>query len=159
MDLRNAVIAEARTWCGTRFSMNVDLKGVGTDCGRFPRSVYSACGFDMIELPAHWPRDFMCHAMADSEPYLALIQQKLIEVAEPLPGDLAVFKPLRSRCYSHAAIVVDWPNIIHARGVGCNPQVEVGIAGQWPLEQCPVKFFSPQCWHINDPQKQQFIGQ
>jgi cell wall-associated NlpC family hydrolase len=81
--------------------------------------------------------------MADTEPYLALIRQKFAEVDAPLPGDLAVFKPLRSRCYSHAAIVVQWPDIIHARGVGARPQVEEGKAGMWPLDGAIVKFFSP----------------
>ena len=139
---RAAVVAEAKTWIGTRFSMNANLKQVGTDCGRFPRSVLAACGVPVPDLPSHWPRDFAQHAMADSEPYIALIQQALVEVDLPEPGDLAVFKPLRSRCYSHAAIVVQWPNFIHARGVGGHPQVEEGVAGEWPLEQSLVRFFS-----------------
>jgi cell wall-associated NlpC family hydrolase len=87
----------------------------------------------------------MCHAMADSEPYIALIRQNLVEVfcCDPLPGDLAVFKPLRSRCYSHAAIVVDWPTVIHARGVGVHPQVEIATAKEWPLAGSPVRIFTP----------------
>jgi cell wall-associated NlpC family hydrolase len=142
---RAAVVAEAISWASTPFHMNGTIKGPrgGVDCGRYPALVYRACGLTVPDLPAHWPRDFCCHAMADADPYIALIQQALVEVEVPLPGDLAVFKPLRSRCYSHAAIVVGWPNFIHARGVGGHPQVEEGVAGAWPLELAAVRFFSP----------------
>jgi cell wall-associated NlpC family hydrolase len=148
--LRIFVIREAQHWIGTKFSMNACLRGVGVDCGRFPYAVYHACGIDVPVLPNHWPRDFMCHSMADAEPYLSLIQQKLSLIDTPLPGDLAVFKPLRSRCYSHAAIVVEWPRVVHARGVGSHPQVEEGSADQWPLAGSQVLFFSP----FNDTQEQ-----
>ena len=138
------VVAEALTWLGTKFAMNAAIKGVAVDCGRYPELVYRSAGLDVPNLPAHWPRDFMCHAIADTEPYLTLIQKKLVEVSAPLPGDLAIFKPFRSRCFSHTAIVVDWPKVIHARGVGMNAGVEECAYGQWPLDGgIPVRFFSP----------------
>lgn len=144
MTWRMGVIVEALSWQGTAFRMNASIKRVGIDCGRFPHAVYGACGISVPELPRHWPKDFMCHAMADSEPYLAIIASGMNEVAMPEPGDLAVFKPIRSRCYSHAAIVLDWPHVIHARGIGHRPQVEIGSALEWPFDQIePVKFFTP----------------
>ena len=73
----------------------------------------------------------MCHAMADTEPYIALIQQELVEVGVPLPGDLAVFKPLRSNCFSHAALVSAWPMVIHASSdIHCVVETS---ATEWPL--------------------------
>jgi cell wall-associated NlpC family hydrolase len=137
------VVAEAASWLGTKFKMNGALKGVGVDCGRFPHLVYFACGLNVPPLPPHWPRDFMLHRMAGGEPYIKLILTKLVEVKVPLPGDLAVFKPHLSNCYSHAGIVVQWPQIIHARGIGSYPKVEVCKYGDWPLDTCPVRFFSP----------------
>jgi cell wall-associated NlpC family hydrolase len=139
---RTAIVEEARQWIGSRFAMNASVRGVAADCGRLPHAVYGACGITVPDLPRHWPRDFMCNKMADSEPYLALIQQAMVEVQVPLAGDLAVFKPVRSRCFSHAAIVVQWPKVIHARGVGAHPQVESASALEWPLAGCPVRFFS-----------------
>ena len=38
-------------------------------------------------------------------------------VAEPLPGDIVLYK--FGRCFSHAGIVIAWPQIIHSyRGLG-----------------------------------------
>ena len=140
---RALIIAEAKTWIGVRFHMNGDSMA-GIDCGRFPKQVLEAAGIPVGNLPHHWPRDFMCHKMAEGEPYLTLIQRDLVEVPAPLPGDLAVFKPAHSRCFSHAAIVIDWPRIIHARGVGGHPCVEESTANDWPLGALtPVRFFSP----------------
>lgn len=140
---RELVIAEARDWIGTPFHLNSDLKSVGVDCGRFPRRCYAVAGIEVPDLPPHWPRDFACNAMADKEPYLEIIRQSFREVSTPDPGDLALFRPLRSRCYSHAAIVVAWPKVIHARGVGTSPKVELGRADQWPLAGSPTLFFTP----------------
>ncbi len=143
---RLAVVNEALAWKGAMFRMNSCIRPSksfrgSVDCGRLPHAIFSAVGLDIPEVPGHWPRDFMCHKMADSEPYLTLIRSKLTEVITPQPGDLAVFKPLRSRCYSHAAIVLAWPKVLHARGVGANPQVEVADATQWPLAGAQVLFF------------------
>lgn len=141
---RECIIRVAESFIGTPFHLNSERLGVGIDCGRFPHAVYSQVGIVVPDLPSHWPRDFMCNAMADSEPYLAIIRQAFNEVVSAQPGDLAVFKPLRSRCFSHAAIVVEWPIVIHARGVGSAPKVERGYANQWPLAGSPVLFFSPK---------------
>ena len=132
--------------------MNACIRGVGVDCGRFPYAVYAACGLGVPSLPPHWPRDFMCHAMADSEPYIQLVRDKLVAVDDgpPLPGDLALFRPHRSRCFSHSAIVIDWPTVIHARGVGVHPQVEIASAKEWPLLGSPVRIFSP--FHATEDQ-------
>jgi cell wall-associated NlpC family hydrolase len=142
-DQRAAVVMAASQLIGTPFHMNASIPGAGMDCGRMPHFCYRAAGIDVPDLPRHWPRDFAQHKMADGEPYLALIQTKLVEVVTPLPGDLAVFRPVHSRCYSHAAIVVQWVKVVHARGVGSHPGVEEAQADQWPLAGCPVRFFSP----------------
>ena len=143
-DWRLSVIAEARLWCGARFSMNACVPRKIVDCGRLPAEVYRAVGIVVPEMPRHWPRDFMFGSLADSEPYLSIVSQAFNEVESSEPGDLALFMPLRSRCFSHAAIIVRWPEVIHARGVGLYPQVEPGRADKWPLAGSQVKFFSPK---------------
>jgi len=143
LERRADIVAEALSWVDTPFRMNACIRGVGVDCGRFPRAVLSACGVVVPELPPHWPRDFMHHKMAISEPYLDLLQTALSEVSVPLPGDVALFKAHQSLCFSHAAIVIDWPRIIHARGIGSHPCVEESTASAWPLGAgIPVRFFS-----------------
>lgn len=141
IEQRITVVTEARRWLGARFHLNALLPYRAIDCGRLPWAVYTAVSLTVPDLPPHWPKDFMLHRMAASEPYIALIQQKLVEVDTPLPGDLAVFKPLCSNCFSHAALVVEWPTVIHA----CADfhRVVEGCAEQWPLNGQPVRFFSP----------------
>ena len=138
---RTVAVTEARHWLGAMFHMNALLPYQAIDCGRLPWAVYSAVGITVPDLPSHWPKDFMFHRMAAGEPYLALIQQALVEVDAPLPGDLAVFKPLRSNCFSHAALVVEWPVVIHA--CAHVHRVIEGRADEWPLSGQPVRFFSP----------------
>lgn len=44
MDLRDAIIDEAREWLGTRFHHQAALKGVGCDCAGLVRGVGAAVG-------------------------------------------------------------------------------------------------------------------
>ena len=60
------------------------------------------------------------------------------EVEAPEPGDVALFK--FGRCFSHSAIVTDWPLMIHAWNTG---GVLRGDASQPMLAGRPVRFFSP----------------
>lgn len=102
------------------------------DCGQFPAAVFEACGLvpklDIGEYPHDW------HMHRDDERYLGLVEkyfsrvdsgQWTVDSEKPhqlstahcqlstaLPGDLALFK--YGRCISHGAIVIEWPQIIHA---------------------------------------------
>ena len=110
---RQSVLDEAATWLGTPHHNGARIKGVGVDCGQFPIAVYSSLGLMADPKPERYPHDFHLHR--DREWYMELADAagKLLPEGElPKPGDFALYKI--GRIYSHGAIIVEWPRIIHA---------------------------------------------
>jgi NlpC/P60 family putative phage cell wall peptidase len=110
---RAAVVAEARTWLGTPYHHEARVKGPrgGVDCAQLLAGVYTGAG--LIEPPVipHYPPDWHLHRSA--ERYLEIVLAHASEIAgAPLPGDIALWR--FGRCFSHGAIVADWPMVIHA---------------------------------------------
>jgi cell wall-associated NlpC family hydrolase len=86
------------------------VKAGGVDCGMLLLEVYhEACLIPHIE-PEPYPPDWALHR--SEEKYLGWVQQYAHPVDTPKPGDLALYQV--GRCISHGAIVVAWPQIIHA---------------------------------------------
>lgn len=136
-DLRAAVIASATSWMNTPFHHAAKVKGAGVDCLRFLEAAYTEAGvIEQIDIP-YYPSDWHMHR--DAERYMeGLLQYAHAIDGPPLPGDIALFK--FGRCYSHGAIVTDWPRLIHAYwSLG----VVWGSADLVPLRDRPVRFFSP----------------
>jgi len=139
---RQAVVAEALTWVGTPFHHEARLKGKGVDCAQLLIGVYSAPGVDAIEAfePKHY--SYQWHLHRSEEIYLVILRQLGHEIpGPPLPGDVAVWKV--GRAYSHAAIVIDWPLVVHA----CAPPLgrclrENALESALKLAKLPVRFFS-----------------
>ncbi len=112
---RAAVLAEARTWLGTPYHHRARIKCAGVDCAQILIAVYASVGLIDEFDPGYYPSDFMMHR--DEERYLGFVLERAHEVHEPLPGDIVLYK--FGRCFSHAGIVIDWPQIIHSyRGLG-----------------------------------------
>ena len=112
---REAVVAEAKTWVGTPYHHYAGVKGVGTDCAFIMIKVFSSCGLIEDFIPPLYPIDWANHKT--EEMYLSFVNKYAHEVASPLAGDIALYK--FGRCVSHAGIVIDDKNIIHALiGVG-----------------------------------------
>jgi NlpC/P60 family putative phage cell wall peptidase len=133
---RKAVIAEAETWLGTPYHHMARVKGVGCDCLTLLAAVYySAEVIPAIDIP-YYPPDWHLHRTA--ERYLDGLLCYAHEIEAPEPGDVALFK--FGRCFSHSAIVTDWPLMIHAWNAG---GVLRGDASQPMLAGRPVRFFSP----------------
>ncbi|MDD5276734.1 MAG: NlpC/P60 family protein [Methylovulum sp.] len=109
---RQAVIAEAMTWQGTPWRHNESVKGEhgGVDCGQFPLAVYRDLGLIDNQAVDDYPIDWALHR--SEERYLQIVERYCAPVADPLPGDLVVFK--FGRTFSHGAIAVNYPHIIHA---------------------------------------------
>jgi cell wall-associated NlpC family hydrolase len=110
---RAAVIAEAKTWLRTPFVDCARVKGAGVDCAQFIAAVYENAGIiESVPLGTYSPQWHLHH----SEPrYLdGLIANGMHEVveAEAKPGDVVVF--MQGRTFSHGALIVSWPRIIHA---------------------------------------------
>lgn len=141
---RAAVLAEAQRWLRTPWRHGARVRGAGVDCARLLQAVYVGAGI-VADFPLDaYPPDWMLHR--DEERFLAIVAAHMDEVASPLPGDVALWK--YGRTYSHGAIVVDWPRVIHAH----RPErmVAWGDAGQGTLRRMagdvdrPVRFFTPR---------------
>lgn len=113
---RQAVVAEARSWLGTPYHHQGGVKGAGVDCAFLLIRVYHAMGLIPDIDPRPYPPDWHLHR--GEERYLGWVQQYAHPVDTPQPGDIVLYQ--FGRCISHAAIVVDWPLILHAySGEGC----------------------------------------
>lgn len=133
---REDVIREAKSWLRTPFHHAGRIKGVGVDCAMLPLEVYSKVGLiPYVERVEPYPNDWHLHK--NEERYMQTVLAHTREVETPKAGDFCLFQ--FGRCFSHGAIVLVWPSIIHAYiGQG----VIYGNADQSPLEGRKVKFYS-----------------
>jgi cell wall-associated NlpC family hydrolase len=104
------VIQEAKTWIGTPYRKNARIKGVGVDCSMLLAEVYERAGaiehIDPI-YAADW------HLHHNEEKYIDWLLSLGYEIdSKPQPGDVVVWR--FGRTFSHGAIVVEWPIVIHA---------------------------------------------
>lgn len=109
-DPRNRILTEALSWQGTPWLHQARIKGVGVDCLMFLAEVYEQAGLTPHADPRPYPRDWHMHR-AD-ERFIEGVRGYADEVDTPEPGDIAVFR--FGRCYAHGAIVLAWPQVIHA---------------------------------------------
>jgi cell wall-associated NlpC family hydrolase len=112
---RMAVVALAKTWLGTPYRSSGQKRGSngGVDCANLPAAVYPEAGVVPAFPVEFYPQDWHLHRSA--ERYLAQVLKFATELPEgelPKPGDMVVWK--FGRCFSHGAIVVEWPRVIHA---------------------------------------------
>lgn len=139
---RAEVVREALEWLGTPFHHMARVKGEGTDCGQFPLAVFEAVGLIPPHDPGFYPPDW--HKHRDEERWLNHAEQFTVKVSddEPaLPGDLVLFR--YGRTVSHGAIVLQWPQVIHAyirRGVILddvekNADLRERFVGVWRLKE------------------------
>ncbi len=109
---RRKIVQAAREWLGTPYHHRACVKGAGADCATFPLAVYKQCGLIPAEYrpPAY---AMQWHLHRSEELYLSEIEKFCCEiVTPPEPGDFVVFR--FGRTFSHGAIVLDWPLIIHS---------------------------------------------
>lgn len=111
MKQRMAVVNEAMTWLTTPYHHRASIKRAGVDCAMILVEVYFNAGVvkkkPVIE---DYPPDFMLHR--DDERYIGWLKKYGKETTVPRAGDVIVWQ--YGRCFSHGAIVVDYPTIIHA---------------------------------------------
>lgn len=116
MSSRAKVVSEALTWLRTPYHHRARVKGAGVDCANLPAAVYEAAGLIDFLSPEYSPQ-WMLHR--DEELFLEYIRERSreIESEQVGPGDLIIWK--FGRTFSHSAIVIDYPRVIHAlNGVG-----------------------------------------
>jgi Cell wall-associated hydrolases (invasion-associated proteins) len=119
IEAAHTVCAIARSWLGTPYHHKGRVRGAGVDCAMFPLEVYREAGLiPDLDIP-FYPQDWHLHRA--EEIYLGIVQRFAVETqhaASPQPGDFVLYH--FGRTWSHGAIVLDWPLIIHAvigRGV------------------------------------------
>ena len=106
---RQKVIEVAKSWIGTPYHHHGQIKGVGSDCATFIAEVFFESG--VVE---RFPIDPYCpqwHMHRNAEKYMQKVLEYAHEVEVPKPGDIALWR--FGRTFSHGAIVLDWPSIIH----------------------------------------------
>jgi cell wall-associated NlpC family hydrolase len=132
---REAVITEAKNWLGTPWHHQANLKAVGVDCGYFILEVFANAGLIEKQPIENYPRDWALHK--SEERFLAVVERYAHPITEPKTGDIAVFK--YGRTFSHGAIVLDYPHLIHAQ---INHGVVFANATHAELANREVKFYS-----------------
>ncbi|MCX7067340.1 MAG: NlpC/P60 family protein [Methylococcales bacterium] len=132
---RQAIVNEAMSWLRTPWRHASAVKGAGVDCGRLLIEVYANCGLIERYTPDSYPQDFALHS--SDERFLRNIKRYTVRVDNALMGDIAVWK--YGRCFSHAAIVIEWPTIIHAK-IDEGVLLDLGDQGELALRE--VRFYS-----------------
>jgi cell wall-associated NlpC family hydrolase len=108
---RRAVVAEAKTWLGTPYHNCARIKSGGVDCGMLLAEVFERAGVIPHVEVEPYPTDWHMHR--SEEIYLGIANQFAHPIeGPPQPGDIALYK--FGRCVSHGAIVIQWPQILHA---------------------------------------------
>ena len=117
---RSALVDAAKAWLGTPYHHRAAVKGAGADCALFPVAVYKECGilpaaYEPPEYSSQW------HLHRSEEVYVQEIEKFCGELCAeagqmaappPQPADFMVVQ--FGRTYSHGAIVLDWPMVIHS---------------------------------------------
>jgi cell wall-associated NlpC family hydrolase len=109
---RQAVVAEARTWVGTPYHHQADVKGHGVDCIMILVCIYGRMlkllpeDFDPRPYPQHW---FLHRG---EERYLNGILQFCDQVETPNLADISLYRV--GRTVSHAVINIGDGYVIHA---------------------------------------------
>ncbi len=107
---RAAVVAEAISWERTPWRHMARVKGAGVDCGIYVLEVFERCGLIPHYEPEPYPHDWHMHR--SEERYLKVVERFCVPTVEALPGDIVTFR--WGHCVSHGAIVISWPEVIHA---------------------------------------------
>lgn len=107
---RDLVCAIARSWAGTPYHHAARLKSIGVDCGMFLAEVYAEAGVVPPVPVEPYAMQFALHQT--DERYTHIVERYAHEVAEPQKGDVAIYR--FGKVGSHAAIILDPPEMIHA---------------------------------------------
>lgn len=135
---REEVVAEALTWEGTPYHHHARIKGVGVDCAQLPAAVYEAVGLIPHMNPEYSEQWMMSR---DEELYLSYVFPYAVEISREKvkAGDFAIWK--YGRTFSHGAIIIDPPTVIHAVVRG-GAVVRANMDQEEELKSRPARFFT-----------------
>jgi cell wall-associated NlpC family hydrolase len=113
---RAGVVAESVRWKGTPYHDNARIRGAGADCLTSIAGVFEGSGATPhIEIP-FYSKDWHLHKKDPR--YLDGLLQYCDEMPDlpkrrPKPADLMMWQ-FGPYSFSHAAIVIEWPIVMHA---------------------------------------------
>lgn len=136
-EARAAIVAEAMTWLKTPYHHRARIKGAGVDCAQLPIAVYADLGL-IPPIDPTYVRDWHLHR--SEELYLGWVERYAEEIERDAvrPGDFGLWK--YGRTFSHGAIAVDPPVMIHAylgRGVEL-----IDVTGDEEMRTREARFFT-----------------
>lgn len=126
---RAAIVAEARTWIGTRYRHQASVKGVGCDCLGLVRGVWRHCIGDEPELLPPYAPDWAEATGQESLAEAALRHLVPVALDEFAAGDVLLFRWRDGFVAKHAAIATDVNTMIHAHDGAA--VCEVALARWW----------------------------
>ena len=139
--VRQAVLAEARTWIGTPYRHQASLRGSGCDCLGLVRGVWRALYTHEPEaVPAYsatWAEAGKTETLLNA----ATRHMQPLAIADAMPGDLLVFRWRVHVPAKHVGIMSGPARMIHAQENACVCDVDLSdwwqrhIAGafQFPI--------------------------
>lgn len=109
---REAVIVAARSWLGTPFHDDAEVKGAGIDCAHFLAVCFAEAGLIPPQKIAPYNPTWFLHSdVPIFENYVKRFSHQI--EGPPKRADIVLYK--LGRLYAHGAIVIDWPTtIIHS---------------------------------------------
>jgi cell wall-associated NlpC family hydrolase len=138
---RDMVVAEAYSWLNTPYIHLAAVKGVGVDCAQILWRVYPNCLPWLKDSPITMPYYSMdWHLHRSDEMYKEMIETYADQVDTPMRGNVVIFKI--GRVYSHGAIIVEWPTVIHAL-LQCRCVTLDDVNSNKDMEPRPKLFYSP----------------
>lgn len=137
IEQRQALVSEARSWVGTPYHHMGAVKGAGCDCAQLIKQCFMGCGL-VEDFPVpQYTRDWHLHR--SEENYLSYVERYLHRrdhqeqsldahsrdsAFKVDSGDIIMFRV--GRCFSHSAIVTEWPLAVHASfPSGCVEEVRL----------------------------------
>jgi NlpC/P60 family putative phage cell wall peptidase len=126
---RASIVAEARTWIGTRYRHQASCKGAGCDCLGLVRGVWRACvGEEPEALPPYAPD--WAEALGEESLADAAFRHLVPIVCENFAaGDVLLFRWRDGFVAKHVAIAATDSTMIHAHDGAA--VCEVAIAPWW----------------------------
>jgi len=139
-EFRAAIAAEAMSWVNTPYHSCGAVKGVGVNCAQFLFCV--AKNAQVLSADSPLPRWFTPQLATNSKEerlvdYVTSYGAREVPEAEVKTGDIVLYKS--GLAHGHAAIILDWPRIIHVLPIhGC----QMGSVGEGKLGKYSRRYFS-----------------
>ncbi len=141
LTMREQAMAEARLWLGTPYHHQMSLRGVGCDCLGLVRGIWRALYGMEPEVPPAYSADW--GEASGKETLYDAANRNLDEVplGEAQPGDVVLFRMIKSAPAKHAGVLIAGGRFIHAYS---GRAVTSSALGPWWQERLAAAFTWPE---------------